>query len=96
MANKTSKRLIDWEYCECGCKGFVFSIADHDFWCWLRLSEPYSFQLNHGHGWYGTQIGVYKSFEEVDQAVVDFLKVNGTMEELENELKKIKRLLKNK
>lgn len=93
MAKRKSKRSIDWEYCECGCHGFTVSIGDEYFWAYVHLPSEKISVYSNTHGPYGTRIGTFDSFEEADAAVVDKIKSSGTMEQLENELRKVKAIL---
>jgi hypothetical protein len=65
---KAKDKLIPWEYCECGCKSYTCTIADHYFKLFWNLKD----------GWYltlpgGYETKKYKSQKEADKAVLDFL-----------------------
>jgi hypothetical protein len=53
---------LEFEYCECGCKGHEATAGSLDFWLFNDLKGKYT--LNKGHGWMGARIGVYKSHEQ--------------------------------
>ncbi len=73
---------LKWEYCECGCHGHEASKLGKDFWMFNDLGQDSSgkidtskakFYLNSGHGWMGTKIGVYSSFDEADDVATNML-----------------------
>jgi hypothetical protein len=74
---------LNWEYCECGCKGHDVSVGSLHLWQFDDLKNgPKSHRLHEGHGWMSPLIGSYASGEDADKAAIERVK---------EELKKIRK-----
>ena len=64
-----SKRL-NWEYCECGCKGHAVSLGVVHLWMGTPAGpdSPQRYKLHIGHGWTAPLISTHNSFDEADEA----------------------------
>ncbi len=75
----TSKKNIEFEYCECGCHGHYLSLPGNSYWIYNDLKGTYF--LHKGHGMYSPLIGKFSShydaaisvYEQI-QADIKFLK----------------------
>lgn len=85
MPTKTNNEPVDWEYCECGCKGYILVLANLNYWA--TQDHNGNVHLVEGHGFsFGRRLGVYKSPKAVDEAVKRNAKPK--IEELAAEIKK--------
>lgn len=70
-----NRGFLPWEYCECGCHGHELVISkDCYFWCFQPEPIGKSFVLRTGHCSLGTHLGTFKTWREVDEAIVPILK----------------------
>lgn len=67
-----SKKL-KFKYCECGCKGYEGGTGGNSFWIYWDLKNKYT--LNRGHGWSGSLVDVYKSYEEATEEAARLFKI---------------------
>ena len=68
MAKRKKSRTLDWERCECGCKGDSVSAGPLHYWMFNDAESSEGFYLTAGHGFLGENLGRYTSFEEADRA----------------------------
>lgn len=70
MAKRQNNKTLDWDYCECGCKGHSVSIGSLHYWIGHDLTaSKKGFCLVEGHGYIlGKVLGDYDSFKEADGA----------------------------
>ena len=71
----------NWEYCECGCKGY--SVKNTDLWYYwdLRNDEKTLFI---GHAFMGKRLGTFATVEQVNQVAVHH--INKEIEKLQSAL----------
>lgn len=71
-----SKTTIPWEYCECGCKGHTLDVAGIRLWSYMALDDTHGgpFFLKRVHGWYGEDLGKFKTSALQDQFVRSLLR----------------------
>lgn len=62
-------KTLDFNYCECGCKGYEASAGKLHFWIYWDLGT--NFYLNEGHGSLGNRLGVFKTMEEAKKRATD-------------------------
>lgn len=67
-----ARKVLNFEYCECGCKGYSAGVGDNSYWIYWDLKETYT--LIAGHGWCGGPvIGKYSTYEKaIDEATKRF------------------------
>lgn len=71
----TNRGFLPWEYCECGCHGHELVVSKGCyFWCYQPEPIGKKFVLRSGHGILGPHIGTFKSWREVDEALVPILR----------------------
>lgn len=89
---KEEYKRLDWEYCECGCKGYSVSFGTVHYWLFWNIRGDKKYYLYKGHGFIlSDPIGVYDSFDDADRATRDHLKpLYGDMSK---ELKRIEKTL---
>ena len=73
-------KLVEFEYCECGCHGSEATLGNHYVWLFDSLPTknvsgftPKGFHLYEGHGSFSKLIGEYSTFEEAQKAATDYL-----------------------
>jgi hypothetical protein len=72
-----NRGFLPWEYCECGCRGHELIISkDCQFWCFQPEPIGKSFVIRTGHCSSGTYIGTFKTWREVDEALVPIIKAS--------------------
>jgi hypothetical protein len=82
-SQKSETKRLDWNYCECGCKGYFLTIAGIYYWCWWNLGKKWI--LNEGHS-NGAYIGTFRSGEAVDKKIVAMLRENNTLDRLKKQV----------
>lgn len=63
---------LNFEYCECGCKGHEASAGKLHFWIYNDLRGNY--YLHQGHGWMSPKIGQHTSFEAAQRQAMGVVK----------------------
>jgi hypothetical protein len=66
-------KVLDFKYCECGCKGYSAGAGDNSYWIFWDLKEKYT--LSRGHGWCGNRIGDFPSFVKAQNYATKLFKI---------------------
>jgi len=75
--------MLDFNYCECGCKGYEASAGHLHFWIYWDLAESY--HLHRGHGWASPKIKTCSSMEEAvalatEEAKAELVKMQAALD----------------
>lgn len=68
---KQKKKLsvnLQFEYCECGCKGHEAGVGGLSYWIWWSAVKGEPYKACRGHGRLSTLIGSYPTFKEAVKA----------------------------
>lgn len=72
---KEKYKRLNWEYCECGCKGYEISFGTVHYWLFWDIRGNNKYHLRKGHGFVMSDpIGVYESFDDADRATREHVK----------------------
>ena|SRR3989344_9187520 len=72
---KEEYKRLNWDYCECGCKGYSVSFGTEHYWLFWDIRGGDKYHLRKGHGFaLSSPIGVYDSFDDADRAVREQVK----------------------
>ena len=88
MANGKKRRILEWKYCECGCKGFFARIGPLEYWVFYDLKGGYHLYTAHRAG---IKLGCYATFEEADSNAVSDAKPK--IQKRADEIKKALKIL---
>lgn len=57
---------LNFEYCECGCKSYTATLKGLSYTIYWDLKD--SFYLYSGHGFLGTKLGTFYTYEKTIKA----------------------------
>ena len=59
---------LDWDYCECGCKGSTCGNL------WMHDTLRGVWILQEGHGMLGRSLGRFSSIEEMEEKAIEYIR----------------------